>query len=81
MEGMLFSYWSYKFRCMDEYAYFWHINFEKSFRWYKYFRNCIFKCGFKTNANTQITGAICEVFINDIKKECWQTHNLRAGDI
>ena len=38
---------------------------------------------FKANANTQIaiTGAICEVFINDIKKECWQTHNLRAGDI
>ena len=38
---------------------------------------------FKANAPTQIaiTGAICELFINDISKQCWQTHNVKAGDI
>lgn len=38
---------------------------------------------FKANAHTQITitGAICELFINDISKQCWQTHNVKAGDI
>ena len=38
---------------------------------------------FKANAPTQIaiTGAICELFINDIPKQCWQTHNVKAGDI
>ncbi|MBP7770128.1 MAG: biotin-dependent carboxyltransferase family protein [Aliarcobacter sp.] len=38
---------------------------------------------FKVNANTQIviTGAFCEFFINDILKKCWQTHNVKVGDI
>ncbi|MDY0051607.1 MAG: biotin-dependent carboxyltransferase family protein [Aliarcobacter sp.] len=38
---------------------------------------------FKVNASTKIsiTGAICEVFINDIPKKCWQTHNVKLGDI
>lgn len=37
---------------------------------------------FKANASTQIaiTGAICELFINDISKQCWETHNVKAGD-
>lgn len=38
---------------------------------------------FKVNANTQIaiTGAICEFFINDIPKKCWETYNVKVGDI
>jgi biotin-dependent carboxylase-like uncharacterized protein len=38
---------------------------------------------FKANAPTQIaiTGATCELFINDIPKKCWQTHNIKVGDI
>lgn len=38
---------------------------------------------FKANVSTQIaiTGAICELFINDIPKQCWETHNIKAGDI
>jgi len=38
---------------------------------------------FKVNAPTQIaiTGAICELFINDIPKQCWETHNVKVGDI
>ena len=38
---------------------------------------------FKVNASTQIaiTGAICEFFINDVLKECWQTHNIKVGDV
>ena len=37
---------------------------------------------FKVNASTQIaiTGAFCEFFINDVLKECWQTHNIKVGD-
>lgn len=38
---------------------------------------------FKANENTQIaiTGANCEFFINDILKECWQTFNIKKGDV
>ena len=38
---------------------------------------------FKANASTviSITGAICEFFINDIAKNCWQTHNIQKDDI
>lgn len=38
---------------------------------------------FKANTNTQIaiTGALCEFFINDISKPCWQTYNIKVGDI
>jgi biotin-dependent carboxylase-like uncharacterized protein len=38
---------------------------------------------FKVNEPTQIaiTGAICEFFINDIPKQCWETHNVKIGDI
>ena len=38
---------------------------------------------FKVNASTQIviTGAFCEFFINDVLKECWQTHNIKVGDV
>ncbi|PPK57794.1 biotin-dependent carboxylase-like uncharacterized protein [Malaciobacter marinus] len=38
---------------------------------------------FKANTNTQIavTGASCEVFINNELKKSWQTHNLKVGDI
>ena len=38
---------------------------------------------FKVNAPTQIaiTGAICEFFINDIPKKCWETYNVKVGDI
>ena len=38
---------------------------------------------FRAHANTQIviTGAFCEFFINDIPKKCWQTHNVKIGDI
>lgn len=38
---------------------------------------------FKAHADTQIaiTGAICEVFINDIPKKCWHTYFIRNGDI
>jgi len=37
----------------------------------------------KAHANTQIaiTGAICEFYINDIPKKCWQTHIIKSGDI
>ncbi len=37
----------------------------------------------KANCNTQIviTGAICEVFINEKPNFCWQTINIKAGDI
>ena len=38
---------------------------------------------FKANASTVIciTGAVCEFFINDIAKNCWQTHNIQKDDI
>ena len=38
---------------------------------------------FKVNTNTQIavTGAFCEIFINNEAKNSWQTHNLKVGDI
>lgn len=38
---------------------------------------------FKVNAPTQIaiTGASCEFFINDISKKCWETYNVKVGDI
>ena len=38
---------------------------------------------FKANASTviSITGAVCEFFINDIAKNCWQTHNIQKDDI
>ncbi|WP_419764489.1 MAG: biotin-dependent carboxyltransferase family protein [Arcobacter sp.] len=38
---------------------------------------------FKAHADTQIaiTGAICEVFINDISKICWHTYHIKSGDI
>ncbi|RXI37180.1 urea amidolyase [Malaciobacter mytili] len=37
----------------------------------------------KANSNTQIavTGAICEVFINEKPYSSWQTINIKAGDI
>lgn len=37
---------------------------------------------FKANANTQIaiTGASCELSINNIPKESWQTYNIKVGD-
>jgi biotin-dependent carboxylase-like uncharacterized protein len=38
---------------------------------------------FLVHKNTQIaiTGAYCEFFINDILKDTWQTHYIKAGDI
>ena len=38
---------------------------------------------FKANSSTviSITGAICEFFINDIPKKCWETYNVKVGDI
>ncbi len=38
---------------------------------------------FKAHASTQIviTGAICELFINDVPKTSWHTYNVNSGDI
>lgn len=38
---------------------------------------------FKAHASTQIaiTGAICELFINDVPKQCWHTYNINSGDV
>lgn len=38
---------------------------------------------FKVNKSTQIaiTGAICEIFINEVPKKSWQTYNVKNGDI
>ena len=67
---------------MDEYAYFWADKLLKNTIGTNILEIAFSNVIFKANANTQvaITGAICEVFINDIKKGCWQTHNLRVGD-
>lgn len=67
---------------MDEYAYFLAHKLLKNPIGTNILEIAFSNVIFKANANTQvaITGAICEVFINDIKKECWQTHNLRVGD-
>uniref|UniRef100_UPI004048B35D 5-oxoprolinase subunit C family protein n=1 Tax=Aliarcobacter sp. TaxID=2321116 RepID=UPI004048B35D len=37
----------------------------------------------KATKDTQIaiTGAICELFINESLKKCWKTHTIKAGDI
>ncbi len=68
---------------MDEYAYFLAHKLLKNPIGTNILEIAFSNVIFKVNASTQIaiTGAICEFFINDIKKECWQTHNLKAGDI
>ena len=68
---------------MDEYAYFLAHKLLKNPIGTNILEIAFWNVIFKVNASTQIaiTGAICEFFINDIKKECWQTHNLKAGDI
>ncbi|XPV67420.1 MAG: biotin-dependent carboxyltransferase family protein [Halarcobacter sp.] len=43
------------------------------------FSNLILKVN--GNTNIAITGAICEFFINDIKKKCWHTYSVKSGDI
>ena len=67
---------------MDENAYFWANkilgnSFDTNILEIA-FSNVIFK----VNKATQIvlTGAKCEFFINDMAKNTWQTHNVKAGD-
>ncbi|MGB1227255.1 MAG: biotin-dependent carboxyltransferase family protein [Poseidonibacter sp.] len=42
------------------------------------FSNVIFKAS--KNTTICITGAKCEFFINDIKKDIWQSHFIKTGD-
>lgn len=55
---------------MDEYAYFWAHKLLKNTIGTNILEIAFSNVIFKANANTQvaITGAICEVFINDAKK-------------
>ncbi|PLY07618.1 MAG: urea amidolyase [Arcobacter sp.] len=68
---------------MDEYAYFYaNKMLSNPFNTNTIeisFSNVIFKAHLDTQI--AITGAICEVFINDIPKECWHTYHVKSGDI
>jgi biotin-dependent carboxylase-like uncharacterized protein len=68
---------------MDEYAYFWTNKILGNSLDTNILEIAFSNVIFKVNADTKIalTGAKCEFFINDISKECWQTHNVKAGDI
>ena len=68
---------------MDEYAYNWANKILKNEPNTNILEISFSNLILKSNANTQIaiTGAICELFINDIPKKCWQTHNIKKDDI
>lgn len=68
---------------MDEYAYFYANKLLKNPLNTNVleiaFSNVIFQS--KSNTQISITGASCEFFINDEKKEIWQSYNIKSGDI
>ena len=68
---------------MDEYAYFWANKMLGNSLDTNILEIAFSNVIFKVNASTQIvlTGARCEFFINEIPKNSWQTHNVKAGDI
>ncbi|MGE4382536.1 MAG: biotin-dependent carboxyltransferase family protein [Arcobacter sp.] len=68
---------------MDEYAYFWANKLLKNSFNTNILEIAFSNVIFKANENTQIsiTGANCEFFINDEKKELWQSYNIKKNDI
>jgi biotin-dependent carboxylase-like uncharacterized protein len=68
---------------MDEYAYFWANKLLKNSLDTNILEIAFSNGIFKANENTQIsiTGANCEFFINDEKKELWQSYNIKKNDI
>lgn len=68
---------------MDEYAYFCANKLLKNSLDANILEISFSNVIIKAIKNTQIsiTGAICEFSINDEKKELWQTHNIKNGDI
>ncbi|QKF78074.1 biotin-dependent carboxyltransferase family protein [Arcobacter defluvii] len=68
---------------MDEYAYFWANRLLKNSLDTNILEIAFSNVIFKANENTQIsiTGASCEFFINDEKKELWQSYNIKKNDI
>ena len=68
---------------MDEYAYFWANKLLKNSFDTNILEIAFSNVIFKANENTQIsiTGADCEFFINDEKKELWQSYNIKKNDI
>ena len=68
---------------MDEYAYFWANKLLKNSLDTNILEIAFSNVIFKANENTQIsiTGANCEFFINDEKKELWQSYNIKKNDI
>lgn len=68
---------------MDEYAYFWANKLLKNSLDTNILEIAFSNVIFKANENTQISisGASYEFFINDEKKELWQSYNIKKNDI